>query len=63
MTQPENKPETTPAAIESNETQSADQAAKDATHPICQNAKDQEKCEEFVEKLDQANENIDRRSD
>jgi len=33
------------------------------THPICQNAKDQEKCEEFAERLGQANENINKRED
>ncbi len=33
------------------------------THPICQNAKDQEKCEEFVERLEQASDNIEKPQD
>jgi len=30
-------------------------------HPMCQNAEDKEKCETFVERLDQAKDNIDPR--
>ena len=32
-------------------------------HPICQNAPDQEKCEEFADRLGEANENIDKHED
>ncbi len=38
-------------------------AQEGGTHPICQNAKDQEKCEEFAERLGEANENIDKRAE
>ncbi len=34
-----------------------------STHPICQNAKDPEKCEEFAERLGEASDNIDKRVD
>ena len=34
--------------------------AKSETHPMCENAPDQEKCEAFVERLDDAKNNIDR---
>ncbi len=34
--------------------------ADSSAHPICHNANDLEKCEEFVERLGQANENIDK---
>ncbi len=37
--------------------------AQEGTHPICQNAKDQEKCEEFAERLGEANENIDKHAE
>ncbi len=31
-------------------------------HPICEGAPDQEKCEQFVERLSEASNNIDRKS-
>ena len=55
-----------PKNVNSEESQPNSQAQANAdsgTHPICQNAKDQEKCGEFVERLGQANENIDKRVD
>lgn len=36
-------------------------SAGDAIHSICQSAPDQRKCEEFVERLDEAANNIDPR--
>ncbi|MCH8043359.1 MAG: hypothetical protein IID44_06530 [Planctomycetes bacterium] len=32
------------------------------THPICQGAPDPTKCEEYVERLSEASDNIDRKS-
>ena len=58
------KPEETPETKKPDENQSTDGGdSTTGTHPICQNATDKEKCEEFVEKLDQANENIEKHSD
>lgn len=36
-------------------------ATPNASHPICQGAPDQDKCELFVERLAEASNNIDRR--
>ena len=62
-----NKPENTDPKPETEETADKnaanETAATDGTHPICQSAPDQEKCEEFVERLDQAGENIDKKTD
>ena len=33
--------------------------AKSDTHPMCENAPDKEKCETFVERLEEASNNID----
>lgn len=38
-------------------------AAKSDVHPMCENAPNKEKCEEFVERLDEASNNIDRTND
>ncbi len=35
---------------------------KSDTHPMCENAPDKEKCESFVERLDEASNNIDRKN-
>jgi hypothetical protein len=37
-------------------------AATPSTHPICEDAPDLNKCEQFVERLSEASNNIDRRS-
>ena len=37
-------------------------AAQPDVHPMCENAPDKEKCEEFVERLDEAGNNIDPKS-
>ena len=37
--------------------------AKSDTHPMCENAPDKEKCEAFVERLDEAGNNIDLKKD
>ena len=39
------------------------QEQADSTNAICQNAVDQEKCEQFADRLGQANENIDKHED
>ena len=50
---------------EKNESEQADSpsevtsAAKSDVHPMCENAPNKEKCEEFVERLDEAGNNID----
>lgn len=42
------------------DTQPQEQADSNA-HPICQNAPNQEKCEEFAERLGEASDNIDKK--
>lgn len=59
-----NEADNTNEETQANNTEPNPQAQTDPnTHPICQNAKDQDKCEEFVERLGQASDNIDKHED
>ncbi len=48
---------------EKPEADAAKEEAKSDTHPMCESAPDKEKCEEFVERLDEAGNNINLKND
>lgn len=48
--------------VTTSETDRRQDEERQSTHPICQSATDPEACERFVERLEEASNNIDRRS-